>query len=186
MPADTAPAPWDGRPENPEVDGWHWVRALNLAVVPRYWRTEPMMYWEAVGFSTATPLPPDEARKAWIEYLGPALLPSEHHQRTLAASAAAWMAAREAFSREAHARADFYVTQGAASKVAAAMRVHGAIRALPPPADAMAALAEVVRVAVEKEREACALVVDSTPTTDQRAAREVMQRIRARSTERGA
>jgi hypothetical protein len=51
---------------------------------------------------------------------------------------------------------------------------------------AAAALAEVVRVAVEREREACALVVDSTPTTDQRAAREVMQRIRARSTERGA
>lgn len=51
-----------------------------------------------------------------------------------------------------------------------------AIRALPLPPDAHAAI-ERVR---EEEREACVFIVDSTPTTDQRAAREVMQRIRAR------
>jgi hypothetical protein len=121
---------------------------------------------------------------------------SEHHQRTQAASAAAWIAAREAAAEYAD-REEAYSSKRAdtenhhdqvwfSSSEATAGSIASHVRALPPPADAMAALAEVVRVAVEKEREACALVVDSTPTTDQRAAREVMQRIRARSTERGA
>lgn len=176
MPADTAPA-WDGRPENPEKDGWHWLQSRLGVKVPRLWVAEDGA-WRLHGQDYAA-----KNAKGNQRYLGPCLTPSEHHQRTLAATAAAWLAAREACFREAHARADFYVTQGAASKVAAAMRVHDAIRALPPPADAAAALDEVVRRAVEKEREACAIVVDCTPTTDQRAAREVMRRIRARGGE---
>jgi hypothetical protein len=82
--------------------------------------------------------------------------PSEHHQRTLAASAAAWMAAREACVADA-----IICAKGVSgTEMRMAYVVAESLRALPPPSDAMAALAEVVRVAVEKEREAIAADTD--------------------------
>jgi hypothetical protein len=82
--------------------------------------------------------------------------------------------------------------------------IHDAICALPPPSDAMAALAEVVRVAVEKEREACIAIAnergawasndaDAESLVDRLEAngrmdmaKEIAAAIRARSTEGGA
>jgi hypothetical protein len=113
-------------------------------------------------------------------YIGPALSPSEHHQRTLAAYAAGWEAMQDAGAqRLAHLRADR--TVGDPCQM---------IRALSPPADAMAALAEVVRRAKEEEREACAsfasdwLMMHTGIPVEITV--EVAAAIRARSTEPGA
>jgi hypothetical protein len=76
-------------------------------------------------------------------------------QRTQAASAAAWLAAREVCVADAILCAKC----ASGTEMRMAYVVAQSLRALPPPSDAMAALAEVVRVAVEREREAiCALI----------------------------
>lgn len=34
---DTSDAAWDGRPENPERDGWHWVAWAGTDAEPSFW-----------------------------------------------------------------------------------------------------------------------------------------------------
>lgn len=160
MPADTAPA-WDGRPDKPKRPIYHWLTTDEFAAEPIPVRWQPGLNSWRIGPAQDDNATPEQIVAAGYDYLGPCLMPHEVQHHTRAATAAAWLAAREACFREAHARADFYVTQGAASKVAAAMRVHDAIRALPPPADAAAALAEVVRKAKEEEREANAKIAQA-------------------------
>ena len=135
MPNDTAPAQWDGRPENPDVDGWHWLKDdVREHPTPVVWNAE-------LGGWVSGPLySPQAVLDLGFQYLGPCLTPSEHHQRTQAASAAAWLAARDACAATIDKSLTVY-------------EMCRFIRALPPPADARAALAEVVRKAKEDERE---------------------------------
>ncbi len=99
----------------------------------------------------------EDARDAVLEALAPILA-----HRECAAAAAAWMAAREAGAEACLARMKPDSAHEAPYN-AEDLACAAAIRALPPPADAAAALAEVVREAtrkaVEREREACADLV---------------------------
>ncbi len=173
MPADTAPASWYGKPLNPEVDGWHWLRTPDGETAPYEWRVAGECergrwpsYWAAVeeGCWPATD----------CAYIAPCLTPSEHHQRTLAASAAAWIAAREACADTVAAK-----EKGAAEDPwdggynVAVYAAEEAIRALPPPSDAAAALAEVVRKAkCEAFEEAAKIALIITQAEGQRNAKD--------------
>ena len=65
-----------GVPLNSERDGWHIVTHSNGKSVPRFWRAAPAEHWEAVGWSSATPLPPADAARAW-RYEGMMHTPAE-------------------------------------------------------------------------------------------------------------
>jgi hypothetical protein len=61
---------WDGRPENPERDGWHWL-CCGVHTYVREWRNKG--YWPGNhGYNFS----PNEIRRTH-DYLGPALLPSQ-------------------------------------------------------------------------------------------------------------
>ncbi|MBU6336089.1 MAG: hypothetical protein KGS47_17000, partial [Chloroflexi bacterium] len=71
---DTTRAAWDGRPENPERDGWHWVRPnLAAAYEPECWQ------WCAAAEAFARDA--SDLNDPWFpqcyDYLGPALLPAQ-------------------------------------------------------------------------------------------------------------
>jgi hypothetical protein len=144
-----------------------------------------------------------------IEHLTAALDAAD--QRTQAASAAAWIAAREAVMKESEDRRRLYAARQRSAadrkdnekldhwhaRQCEAGEMLAAIRALPPPSDAAAALAEVVRRAKEDEREACAVIADAvadryrgrTSLVSQGrfvGAQEVSLSIRARSEGEGA
>jgi len=182
MPNDTAPAQWNGKPENPEVDGWHWLLIEGWSDMP-----EPR-WWDATSqtWGVMKPAEPSRIKGIW-KYLEPCLTPSEHHQRTLAASAAAWIAAREAAVRIVN-ETEFPASGGEAEHDACADfagDVEAALLSTHPPADAAAALAEVVRVAVEREREAIMQIVRNVVDTYE-TERILLESIRARSEGEGA
>ncbi len=147
MPNDTAPAWPDparpGVPMNPERTGKHWFDEGLVHPVTHLWLCDSHE-WASAPSKTA-------------RYIGPCLTPQEVQHRTRAAYAAGWMAAREAGAAhiEANARpidsASSLISQG---RNAGAHEAAMLLRALPPPADAAAALAEVVKRAKEEEREA--------------------------------
>jgi hypothetical protein len=127
MPNDTAPAQWDGLQAGDQLS------MIVKAVKP--WGHGLWMV-ETVGGSAIVISQEDIAT------------PSEVDQRTLAASAAAWIAAREAAAQAADGVDTSHCSEE--EEDAANFAVGDAItaiRALPPPSDAAAALAEVVRVA---------------------------------------
>lgn len=82
---------WDGRPQNPERDGWHWVAWAGNAPDPTFWtphgpeRRGPCWHWDD-----------DWMGPGWVcsnaTYLGPCLTPAE----VAAQVAAAVIAEREA------------------------------------------------------------------------------------------
>jgi hypothetical protein len=69
--------PWDGRPENPERDGWHWVETAGGDALPYEWRTAGECErgrWPARWiFDIEAEIDPRTCR-----YLGPCLLPADH------------------------------------------------------------------------------------------------------------
>lgn len=87
MPNDTAPA-WDGRPQMPEVDAFHWLLRRNAAWAEAWlWQadadgcgTEHSGAWSE---SDGDGQPETMAR--WYSYLGPCLTPSEVQAREAAA-----------------------------------------------------------------------------------------------------
>jgi hypothetical protein len=170
-----------GVPMNPERDGWHWVQQDGRKSLCAKW----MWGSRSIGKWISA-----DVRGNW-RYLAPCLTPFEIEHRERAASAAAWIAAREAGAKIVHdmipsaspPQTDHYGAHVAGERYVAE-RAEQRIRALPPPADAMAALAEVVRVAVERERESIAADFDSERLMIHGA--YVAQLIRARSKERGA
>lgn len=85
---------------------------------------------------------------------------TQAQQRERAAAAAAWLAARNTCTDWSALLPD----NASQHECDAVRRYVAVLRALPPPADAMAALAEVVRKAKEEEREACAVIADETDT----------------------
>lgn len=68
---------WNGEPENPERDGWHWLRFKSDGGSPftadpvcRYWIAGQ---WIGIAGDTCTP-----EGAAWrCDYLGPCLTPDE-------------------------------------------------------------------------------------------------------------
>jgi hypothetical protein len=65
--------PWDGRPENPERDGLHWLcHQEDLRPVPMPWNAE-YAAWCSGGMHS----PQGVIDLGW-RYLGPCLLPDEH------------------------------------------------------------------------------------------------------------
>ena len=69
---------WDGRPSNPERDGWHWLRGKRFGTVEiGHWRNGQ---WGPPTCSTARLAETDD-------YLGPALQPAEVAAKVAAAAA---------------------------------------------------------------------------------------------------
>ncbi len=173
MPNDTAPAWPDparpGVPMNPDAADAHLVLWFGEEEI-WLWKPRHAGWINSFGgFYSAL----EVGMALGSAYLGPCLTPQEVQAHTTAA----WLAAREAC-------VEYIDGSGASFSLAD-------LRALPPPADAMAALDEVVRVAVEKEREACAKIAEwahmvppdgGSPTEDERAVAEAAAAaIRARS-----
>lgn len=151
---------WDGRPLNPERDGWHWLRTPDGMTAPYEWR--------AAGECERGRWPSgwvEEGETEWpaleCTYLGPALTPAE----LAAERAAAWRAGRDAAAGIADIERDRLKTlalslpaapgdivpgnrterlrDAIASRAGTASEIAAAIRALPAPegdASALAAL----------------------------------------------
>lgn len=75
MSAGDSSAEWDGRPQNPERDGWHWVQHLHVGA-PAAWHWFRGR-WESL-------LTADEAAGGF-RYLGPCLTPDQVSDRLVAA-----------------------------------------------------------------------------------------------------
>ena len=190
MPNDTAPAQWDGRAENPDTSDKSVVRELALL---------PICFQDC----GETPCRCQNARAFWWAIacernaLRAAL--AEADQRTQAAAAAAWLAAREACVEAVNPVLVGHMDVVGVALINAVVRLRG----LPPPADAAAALAEVVRRAKEEEREALIAWIkkkqesrpdmsgaydafDAAGDAYEHAQDEIIAAIRARDTEGGA
>lgn len=65
--------PWNGLPENPERNGWHWLqnRKPNCDPYPVLWSAGKGWVWQAIAYFPA----PDTAFR--YRYLGPCLTPAE-------------------------------------------------------------------------------------------------------------
>jgi hypothetical protein len=152
MTADTAPA-WDGKPLNPDVDGW--VMSAENVPLPWYWRSVLNGYMRN---PTMRFVDIDAENAAWLfGGVFRILTPAEVSARERAAYAAGAEAMREA-GVQAVRRVPIPEDCGeeeAHGRMMQSAHDAQAIRALPIPEDAAAALAEVVRRAVEREREAC-------------------------------
>ena len=72
---------WNGIPDNPDQDGWHWI-GFESRVEPHYWFAAKfkhlggVAYWEKSGMPN---LPPGQSPFPFplehVEYLGPAVPP---------------------------------------------------------------------------------------------------------------
>ena len=101
-PADTAPA-WDGRPENPDADGWYWL--INSAGrCTMYWLASAGGWCGSDSAAKACDMPPDEAVD-YYDACEPCLTPVEVQAR----EAAAWAAGAEAMKEAAAADVDWTV-----------------------------------------------------------------------------
>ena len=68
--------PWDGRPPNPERDGWHWlVPAINPALPPGAYRWHAPPRADVVGQWDAG-YPQDVVRRGYA-YAGPCVMPED-------------------------------------------------------------------------------------------------------------
>lgn len=141
---------WDGRPENPERDGWHWLQDANGDLW--CWRWYPSHQWFWAGNRTVRP------REATTEYryLGPCITPDEVAAREAAAA--------EAMREACEARIRTYPIDcemrpyTAMEVVNRDIALADEIAALPlPAADALARALDQAR---KEEREACAQEVD--------------------------
>ena len=63
---------WDGRPENPERDGWHWVKALSSKETIALFWTHVVAEWEYGDDWLSS----QQASRRY-RYLGPCLTPAE-------------------------------------------------------------------------------------------------------------
>lgn len=75
---------WDGRPERPERDGWHWLHhPEDLRPMVQPWNAE------LGGWVSGALRSPQGVVDLGFRYLGPALLPTEVAAREAAAAAEA-------------------------------------------------------------------------------------------------
>lgn len=145
------PDAWDGRPEHPERDGWHW-----LDEHPHFWRANGSE-WLTNHETLQTQTPFDVASEGWT-YLGPCLTPADVAARIAEAEAAGWAACKKAAvlaARQAPIPEDSGHIE-AYGRLAGCLESAFAIDSLPDLAPM--ALARAIAEAVAQEREACALV----------------------------
>lgn len=126
---------WDGRPENPERDGWHWLyRPEDLRPMVQPWNAK------LGGWISGALHSPRGVVDFGFRYLGPALLPVVVEAREAAAAEAMRQSAEDRATRDG----------------AYATSAH--IRALPlPAADALARALDQARA---EEREACVEAIE--------------------------
>jgi hypothetical protein len=146
---------WDGVPENPERDGWHWLRRADGFTSPYRWtpgKSDPRN-----GFWLYPPdweLMPEDKMIARQAYLGPCLTPAEVVAREAASAEAMREACAaehdEAAKRQAEPGPSTEFTSGFASAYERAWA--SALRTLPiPHADALSrALAAAEKRGVER------------------------------------
>ena len=72
---DTNPGAWDGRPQDPDRDGWHWVQPTGGEPFPAEWRTAGECVRGRWGEGWV--VGPDEYDPAQCAYLGPCHTPAE-------------------------------------------------------------------------------------------------------------
>lgn len=125
---------WDGRPEHPERDGWHWVcAAVGIAApYPMLWSHDGKAWDTGDGWEFCTAPRMTERTR----YLGPALLPAEVAALVEQARREGAEAMREACEQAACDAADPPgIKNEVEGQVAADARemVMDAIRALPLP-----------------------------------------------------
>ncbi len=65
---------WDGRPQNPERDGWHWLMRADGFVAPYRWTARASGFWL---YPPDWELMPEDKAIARQTYLGPCLTPAE-------------------------------------------------------------------------------------------------------------
>jgi hypothetical protein len=95
-------APWDGRPANPDADGWHWLLVAHGIghPFPMLWAADGRM-WDAGDAGWAHY---EDIATRW-RYLGPCLTPADHAAAVQAEREAAAEAMREACAKHvAHPR----------------------------------------------------------------------------------
>lgn len=134
---------WDGLPENPERDGWHWVEGRGYAhptVFPAFWmhaREIGRFEWRRGGGGAI--FSQDGAARWWC-YLGPCLTPDEHRAALAAARREGAEAMREQAARACERSAgrfrkldaEYHGTATALDAQAAAIR---ALPLPPPPSE---------------------------------------------------
>lgn len=130
---------WDGRPERPERDGWHWLQAKS--------GDEPECgYWCAEQWRIGTWMQSPWVASKW-RYLGPCLTPDEVTAREVAAAEAM----REQASKHCAGVAAFLSSP---DEICVAMACAVGVGRLPiPAADALARALDQARA---EEREVCA------------------------------
>ncbi len=123
---------WNGVPENPERDGWHWLKIICGISAPR-----PRLWWSGMNrweLSDGTLIYAGECAERW-HYHGPCATPAEVaalRERAEKAEAEA-KAAREKALREALDVASAYANAGRRKTLARARHarsIAAAIRAL--------------------------------------------------------
>ena len=93
------PGGWDGRPENPERDGWHWLqRADDRWLVCKWWSAEQAGWVDGITLSPATVV------EYGVGYLGPCLTSTEVAARVEAARREGFEAAADVASKRAASR----------------------------------------------------------------------------------
>lgn len=146
-----------GVPMEPEKSQYHWLLWVGLSPADRGHETVSIYRWEKDGWWDGRMHRHHRFMVDGWRYLGPCLTPAE-----VAAREAAVLAMREMAMREMAAR--HFDEEAAGIGVRHAHKCKNdaaAIRALPLPDAAQAALDAVVQAAVEREREACAAMFDS-------------------------
>ena len=137
---------WDGRPQNPERDGWHWLLDGNHEPYLLQWSGDNQRWGDYPGTSAA------DLAEFGIGYLGPCHTPAEVASR----EAAAWCAGRDAASSHIKPAKVGDCDLAGMALLNAAVSVRG----LTPPADLANSLSALVEAARREEREANAAEVD--------------------------
>jgi hypothetical protein len=99
---DTAEKPWDGVPENPEDDSFHWLRheGSEDPCALQWWGRETGWFLPRLGNKPRCVAPETMVAEGW-HYIGPCLLPAEVAARVAAAEEAAARTMREICARAA-------------------------------------------------------------------------------------
>lgn len=123
---------WDGKPQNPERDGWHWLAVDDSGEPCAFYWSGRRQEWLAddVPDRAADYREPARMAEIWETYLGPCLPPAEVAARCDEAA----RAEREAAARVCDARSIMWMDHGGSSAMsreneagacAAAIRARG-------------------------------------------------------------
>lgn len=120
---------WDGRPQNPERDGWHWLRGRpNGEPEPLFWFDETDGDGDGFGWQLSYGVGTPERVSRIFDYLGPCPQPDEVAARVAEAR-------REALEEAAQTALRLEVPEdagpiGGHARVMASVQIAATIRAL--------------------------------------------------------